>query len=491
MITADRIQKLHDKYLAREQNISDAKRVADLSGIAGANVNFNETYSETKGFMNGERGHGYAGEYVNNTFDRLMQKDVINAGQQLDEHGRQFKHGADRIVNGEAIQTKYYKTAKESIGAAFQHKQAIYLNSDGSMMPIEVPRDQYSEALTIMQKRIDSGQVPNAEPGTPAQNFVKKGWFTYSQTCNVCKAGTLESLSVDITSGIISSSCVGSISGLMVFAACIWNGKNIKEAAQISLGATLKTMGKSVLIYTLTMQLSRDQFANLFVKKSTKDGIAAGFEGIANPVARLSNSLAKQISQSALAKTSVGEGLGLRAVTGRAIISGTIIGVVVFGPDLVRTMRGRISKMQLLKNSAVGASSLAGAAVGQALIPIPVLGAMVGAVVSGFVSKKTLDNFIDDDAVAMFQIFKEEFLECTMCMALSKHEFDAVVEKTICNEKLQTILQDMYQSGLERQFAYEFIDATVCEVLKNRKHVSIKMVDEGYLAYGEEALQAA
>lgn len=482
--------KMVDDIYEKEKNIFEAKKISDIAGISGANVNFNESYAETKGFMNGERGHGYAAEYGNNTFDRLMQKDVINAGQILDERGRQVKHGPDRIVDGEAIQTKYYKTANETIGVLFPKGQAIYLNSDGTMMPVEVPRDQYDQAVELMQKRIDSGQVPNAEPGTPAQNFVKKGWFTYNQACNICKAGTIESLSVDVASGVISSSLPGTISGVIFFAICIWNGKSIKDAAKSSLIATLKTMGKSIFIYTLTMQLSRGQFANVFSQKFTKDGIMAGYEGIANPVAHLSNELAKKISQSTLAKTSIGEFLGLRMVTGRAIISGTIIGVVVFGPDLVRALRGRISKMQLLKNSAVGAGSLAGAAIGQVLLPIPVVGAIVVAGVSGFIVKKTLDKFIEDDAIAMFQILKEEFLDVTMSMNLSKKEFDEVTLKVICNDRIHIKLQEMYQSGDARNFACAMVTNSVCSIIKDRKKIESEIVENGYTElFKKEVLQ--
>lgn len=282
------------------QNINLVENVSSVAAIKAADVKFNVLYTETKNLMDGDRGNGYGAEYGNNTFDRLMGKEVVNAAQQLDEHGRQVKWGADRIVNGQNIQTKYYKTANESVGACFEHKQAKYLNPDGSMMQIEVPRDQYQQALVEMQKRIDSGQVPGAKPGDPAERFVRKGAFTYNQSFNIAKAGTLESLSVDIVNGIISSTYACGISGAIIFATCIWNGKNPKEAAKISLQASLVSMGKSVLLYTLTMQLSRGQFANLFRPHFTKDGIRAGFEGINNPIAKVSNTLAEKISRSTL-----------------------------------------------------------------------------------------------------------------------------------------------------------------------------------------------
>lgn len=433
--------------------------------------------------IDGDSGHGYGAEYGNNTFDRLMGKEVVNAAQQLDEHGRQVKWGADRIVNGQNIQTKYYKSPSESVGACFEHKQAKYLNPDGSMMQIEVPRDQYQQALVEMQKRIDSGQVPGAKPGDPAERFVRKGAFTYNQSFNIAKAGTLESLSVDIVNGIISSTYACGISGAIIFATCIWNGKNPKEAAKISLQASLVSMGKSVLLYTLTMQLSRGQFANLFKPHFLKDGTRAGFKGINNPIANISNTLAEKISHSTLAKTSVGEAMGLRTITGRAIISGTVIGIVTFGPDVVRALRGRISKQQLVKNTTVGATALAGASIGQALIPIPIAGAMIGATVSGWVAKKTLDNFVEDDNTLMFQIFKEEFLDCAMQSRLSKSEFDTLVGRTICNNKMKDILTNMYASGAPRKYARTIMNEAVSTLFSE-----YKKIEEGEIVRGIEAL---
>ena len=334
-----------------------------------------------------------------------------------------------------------------------------------------------------MQKRIDSGQVPGAKPGDPAERFVRKGAFTYNQSFNIAKAGTLESLSVDIVNGIISSTYACGISGAIIFATCIWNGKNPKEAAKISLQASLVSMGKSVLLYTLTMQLSRGQFANLFKPHFLKDGTRAGFKGINNPIANISNTLAEKISHSTLAKTSVGEAMGLRTITGRAIISGTVIGIVTFGPDVVRALRGRISKQQLVKNTTVGATALAGASIGQALIPIPIAGAMIGATVSGWVAKKTLDNFVEDDNTLMFQIFKEEFLDCAMQSRLSKSEFDTLVGRTICNNKMKDILTNMYASGAPRKYARTIMNEAVSTLFSE-----YKKIEEGEIVRGIEAL---
>ena len=455
-----------------------------MSGIMGASQKFSNEYREIKNYMNGNRGNGSAAEYSNNTIDKLRGKQVINAAQKLDENGRQVKYGADRIVNGEEIQTKYYKTASESIGAAFKNKQAIYIrknDSSGKMMAIEVPRDQYNEAVKIMQRRIDSGQVPNVEAGEDAKDYVKKGYFTYAQSFNICKAGTIESLTIDAIDGAICSSMAGGISAAIAFSIAIWNGKNIKDAAKAGINTGVKVLGKGTFIFTLTMQLSREQFANPFIREYTKDGIYKGLAGINNPLFKVSENIAEGIRKSAIAKTSIGESMGLPSVTGKAVIGNTITAVVIFGPDICRALRGRISTKQLFKNSAIGASGIAGSILGQTLIPIPVLGGIVGGAVGGFVAKNILDTFIEDDAKTMFQILKEEFLDVVMMSNLTKEEFDEVSNMTICSGNISSMLKEMYASKDYRRFAREeMINVAVINVITKRNKVTNDMINKGY-----------
>lgn len=59
--------------------------------------------------------HVWAAEDANAMADRLK-------GKRVDQVGRDNSaNGADRIVNGVKIQTKYCKTASESVGAAFNN----------------------------------------------------------------------------------------------------------------------------------------------------------------------------------------------------------------------------------------------------------------------------------------------------------------------------------------------------------------------------------
>ena len=70
----------------------------------------NKVFQEMGHDMNMRQGHGYGAEYGNKTIDRLTGK--INAGTQEKVNGHHMMNGADKIVNGEKVQVKYYQNAR-------------------------------------------------------------------------------------------------------------------------------------------------------------------------------------------------------------------------------------------------------------------------------------------------------------------------------------------------------------------------------------------
>lgn len=466
-----------DEAFSTQQKITDISKAAEIGGLgAGLSQNAHIYNDEVKNYMNGARGGGYAAEYGNNAIDRLTGKKVENLAQDL-ENGHQKLHGADRNVNGVNIQTKYYKSASESIGAVFEHKQALYLNDDGTMMQIEVPRDQYNQAVQEMQKRIKTGQVPGETNPDNAKNYVRKGHFTYAQANNIALAGSIEGIAVDISQGIVCSLPGAGITFALSFASAVWHGQDIKEAAKQSTLSGLKVMGKSAAIYTITMQLSRDKIVNIFAPKimvgEPGKQVVKSFGYVNNPIFTGAEKVAGKISSSNLAKSKVG-----KAVNGRQVIGGTVTAVVVYGPDVCKAFQGKISGKQLIKNSTVNTAGLIGAGLGT-LIPIPVVGSMIGGAVGSFVAKKIMDNFIEDDAVVMFKIMREEFLDIVMLYSFNKEEFDEIVSATIGNSEMSKVLQAMYQSGTPKEYADALINAEVQVVLSKREKITPDKIEEG------------
>ena len=155
-----------------------------------------------------------------------------------------------------------------------------------------------------------------------------------------------------------------------------------------------------------------------------------------------------------------------------------VTAVVVYGPDILKACSGKISGKQLIKNSTVNTAGLVGAAIGTA-IPIPVVGSMIGGAVGSFVAKKIIDNFIEDDAVVMFKIMREEFLDIVMLYSFNKDEFDEIVSATIGNSEMSKVLQAMYQSGTPKDYADALINTAVQTVLSKRERITTDKIEKG------------
>lgn len=103
------------------------------------------------------QGHGYAAEQVNDGIDTIFGRDARIVGND------NAKNGADRMVDGQFIQTKYCQDARTSVNAGFENGgqgSYRYLDKNGNPMQLEVPSDQYDEAVRCMEQKIKEGKVP-------------------------------------------------------------------------------------------------------------------------------------------------------------------------------------------------------------------------------------------------------------------------------------------------------------------------------------------
>ena len=95
-------------------------------------------------------------------------------GEDIDlSTGRIIKNGADRIVNGVNIQTKFCKTGSKCISECFDSNGDFrYKNADGTPMQIEVPADKYDDAVKAMENRIKEGKVPKTTDPKDAKKIT-------------------------------------------------------------------------------------------------------------------------------------------------------------------------------------------------------------------------------------------------------------------------------------------------------------------------------
>jgi len=415
-------------------------------------------YGEEK--FHASRGHGFAAERANTLYDRFKGHDTQLIGD------NNIKDGADRIVDGINIQSKYCATGSECIRECFSDGKFRYMNRDGTPMQIEVPFDKYDSAVQAMQERIRIGEVPNVSNPEEAKDIVRQGKFTYEQVRNIAKAGTVESITYDAVNGMIIATSAFGITTVLSFAVSVWNGDEIEIALQNAVEEGLKVSGVTLITAIFAGQLTKAGLNSMLVSVSEGMVKALGTKGY-TLLANAFNS-GKNIYGAAAMK-SIAKMLRGNIITGVASVA--ILSTV----DVVNVFRRRISGGQLLKNVANTTATTIGGTVGWiAGSAIPIVGQIAGAFIGGALANKAtsavLDNFVEDDADAMVEIIETVFVRITMEYLLTGHEVEDTVNymsKNISGRELK----DMYASDDREYYAKMLILPYVEQKILQREHI--------------------
>lgn len=389
--------------------------------------------------FSGAMGHGHAGELMGDTMDKLKLKKTSMDGN---SHA---KHGADRVVNGTNIQTKYYATAGKSIGACFENGTAKYINPDGSMMKIEVPRDQYNKAVKAMARRIENGEVPNESNPQNAARYVKRGALSYEHSQIATKSifdrgstivvdGKVQSVSFgqklvysvggDFLTGVANTMPTVMVSQVWYYVNARWHGQDAEEALKGAVLGAVKPILVGASIYTVSSQFGGSNLAKSIFKGATSENIAKG--------------------------TAIG-----------------VTAAITIGPDVIECLRGRISMQQLVKNTAVTAAGAAtGAAIGSI---VPGIGTVIGGMVGTMAAKAIADKFTEDDSVRMIRIAKEEFIDLVIFCPLKQAEFDEIVNKVFVDKNTTNLYKEMFASGNARKHIRDLYRNMITDKLKKRE----------------------
>ena len=336
----------------------------------------------------GKGGHGFAAEDANNLADRLRGRKATVVGKSNE------LNGPDRIVNGVRVQSKYYKTASETIASAFDSSSGKYRYSG---QVLEVPKEQYQACLEQMRDRIRRERVPGVTNPADAEGLVKQGTVTYKQARNISRAGNIDSLVFDAKTQSVTSAVSFGISFLITYAQARRRGLTDGEASRAALRSALESGSTTLITGIIGAQLLRTRAA------------AIGVVSIRNGVRAASRTSLGRVAIHRIATGSLGKGVyGAAAVNHVSkllrsnVITGTVATVVTCTPDFYRAAFARsISWKQFVKNSSVNAASMAGgfggwmggvavgAAVGS-IVPGPgtavggFLGGALGAIGAGF-----------------------------------------------------------------------------------------------------------
>lgn len=424
-------------------------------------------------------GTGFAAEEANTLNDLFHGRTVeqVGRGNALD--------GADRIVDGVPIQTKYYESATRTVRAAF-NSQGDY-RYGGQLL--EVPSDQYADCLRLMREKIKAGSVPGVTDPNQAEAIVKKGDVTYTQAKNIARAGNIDGLVFDMKGQCVTSGYAFAISFSINFAKMKWDGKDTDEALADSVSLAFQSGAASFVTGIVAAQVLRSRAAAVGVV-SMRSGVKAvsSTQIGKGAVERVAHASLGKAVYGAAAQNHVAKLLRTNAITS------VVTTVVICTPDFYRAAFSRsISWGQFAKNLAVNGvgvaggagGGMAGASLGRTLgsatgLPLGekvggVVGGVIGAVAGGVVatlgSKRVLDGLIEDDAKAMIRLLPDCLQPLATDYMLSESETEELVE--ILGDKVDAVfLRDMYRSTSRESFVYDRFEP-VCGAIIGKRPVIV------------------
>ena len=415
-------------------------------------------------------GTGFAAEDANAFADRIRGRRVEVTGTSHE------KDGADRIVDGVPIQTKYFSSASSTVENAFDSTTGEF-RYEGQQL--EVPKDQYDKCVRIMRDKISAGKVPGVTDPSEAERIVRKGDVTYKQARNIARAGNINSLLFDAKTQSITTGYVFAVTFAVHFAKRKWNGDKTEDAINGAIEGAIAAGGSTLVTGILAAQVLRTRAAAL--------GVVAARNGVkAVSTTSVGKKAIERLAQASLGKAVYGAAAINRVakLLRSNVITSTIAIAVTSTPDFCRAAFSKsISWSQFTKNLVVNAGGVAagaggwmgGAAAGAPLGPVGVaIGGIVGAIIAGWAgtatTKGVMDVLIEDDANRMVKLLQSTLEELAGDYLLSVPEITKLSRtvKTTVNPKW---LITMYQAGSKsnsdrarRAFAYHTFDRR-CQVI--------------------------
>lgn len=447
--------------------------VGDLETVA-----FHATY----GHDNTITGHGIYAEEAGAKLDKLMGEDVSVVGRD------NAKNGPDKIVDKIPVQCKYYKSAEGSVRACFKKDPLTgdnifrYYQLDGKTpMMVEVPKDQYDKAVQLLQDRIKKGEIPGIDNPEVAKNIIRKGKLTYKQTVNLAKAGTVESLTYDIATGIVSCSAIGGISAVTVFSVTYWQTKDIKKATRASLSAGLEVFGPAFAGRVIASQMARTSISNVLIPMTTSITKFLSPKTVQSIVNSFRNMAGKKSIYGAAAQKSFAKALRTNVLTQIIIFGVTSI------PDTYKLIMGRVTVAQYTKNLTSGAAALAGGAAGAvagAKIGVKfapgytkiagVAGGAIGGFISGAVVRGIGSMIKEDDGKIYARMLNATICAMAIDYLLSEEEVDSLINKLNEDEKkLKKLLENITSSKTQYHDIESFMEPYFEEIVMKRKIIGV------------------
>ena len=500
---------LYSMLTAYKKKAVEAREAAEatFSAINTVNVEgvmFNAAY----GADQTKTGHGIYAEEAGAILDKL-------AGEQSTVVGRDnAKNGPDKIVDSSPIQCKYCKQAYNSVDACFKKnpqtgtKSFRYYDLNGNAMKVEVPADQYAQAIEYMKTRISDGQVPGVTDPNAAYDIIRKGKLTYNQALKLAKAGTIESITFDAYTGAVNCLSVFGISAVVSFAQTYWVTKDYKKAAKSAIFTGVQVYGMAFAGGIIASQLSRTGLASALNPLATEISKSISPQ-MAQEIINAFRALAgKKAIYGAAAQKSFAKFLGSTAITQGVMF------IVFSVPDTFKVFDGKISGSQYLKNmtslfasftGSIVTTTAAGALIGKTLgekvdkkvgAAIGMGAGLIGGAVCGTAAKGIGNLIHEDDAVITARLFNGILLNQFMDNMLTPEEQDSVIKALDDDEKqLRQLQQDLRKSETQEADIIKYLAPKIKAAIKGRSSIDLaaeqemeenikSIVLKGELAYG-------
>ena len=443
------------------------------SSLSAYQIECNTQWLKYKCGPNGSCGHGYAAEDANAIPDILIGRSVTLSGRD------NSKSGPDRIVDGLSIQTKYCQTARQSVIAGFGEDGLYKYNGQ----VLEVPADQYDEAVVIMEKMITEGRVVGVSNPKEARNIIKKGTVTYP------KAGNIDSLIFDAkTQSVVALSSFG-ISfainfGLMMIFHCK-NRDDLKQALEFSLEKGLKdgTITLTSSVFTtqfLRTSIGRD-YAALWTKRS-KDMVGKIYG------TKIGQKMVHQLAKVMSGKSIYGG--AARNIVDKVVkgtrtnaITAISFAIITTLPDAFRFFSRKISGAQFTKNIVVllcgfGGMIVGGMAGSPGGLGGSIGGALVGSAGGQKAGKWVMDKIIKDDAEKLTPILQIALLNLSYeYMLQSEEELDhcirAIISEDVIGPSLFYSLQQCPNDFARVSYAMNAFEYYFSVIIRERRSVKL------------------
>lgn len=420
--------------------------------------------------FHGHQGHGFAAEQVNDLLDKAHGRKAAILG---DDNA---KNGADRMVDGRLIQTKYCQTAKASIEAGFRNGQYRYVDGKGQPMQLEVPSDQYEEAVKIMREKIAGGHVPGVTDPREAESLVRRGQVDYRTACRIAKAGTVESLLFDAAHGAMIGTSAFGISAAIVFAKAIWDGKPVETALDEALRAGISSGGTAFLASVVTDQVARTGLAQMLMKPSI-ELVKAMPPSVRQALVNLFRN-GPSIYGAAATKN-------LAKLLRTNLVAQAAMTLVLSADSIASFVRGRISGPQLFKEVTSVAGGLEGGVLGGALAAWAIgasggllakvaiaVGTVAGGALGGRLTRSAVGTFVEDDAVKLVAIVNDRLTRLAQEYLLSEEELSLVTED-LRKQLVKDQLLAMYAAKDREAFADALLTRSIEGVIRFRARISM------------------